>query len=311
MKLRCPHLRRVGLIVLLLVVGTSCPALAQAALAGEWKSLPFEDLGFRVDAENVAEARGMAGVGGPWIGDYTGLPLNEAARRRADSWDAAMQTAREHQTIVTDVEAFWLLGPGAMRISPVTDATQRVVGLKIYRARFQSTVRFIWLDGRPHPPEYAAHTWLGFSTGTWDGNMLTVETTHLKAGWVRRNGVPTSDEATITEHFVRHGNYLTIIRTVSDPVYLEEPLIGSASWELDPEQQIVEPPLSEIVDEVAGRPDAFVPHHLPGANDSLKEFADHFGIPFDATRGGKESTYPEYQVRLRMLMVAQSKKNAN
>ena len=73
MEPRHPHLRRVGLIVLL-ALGTSGPALAQADLAGEWKSLPFEDLGFRVDAENVAEALGMTGVGGPWIGDYTGLP---------------------------------------------------------------------------------------------------------------------------------------------------------------------------------------------------------------------------------------------
>src|SRR4029077_746059 len=106
-------------------------------------------------------------------------------------------------------------------------------------------------------------------------------------------------------------NYLTIIRTVYDPVYLEEPLIGSASWELDPEQRLVEPQLSEIVDEIAGRPDAYVPHLLPGTNDSLKEFADPFGIPFEATRGGKQSTCPEYQVRLRMLMEAQSKKSAN
>ena len=305
------HLLLMCAIILVVVSPPTVGAQSMSALAGEWKSLPFEDLGLRVDAENVAEARGMAGVGGPWIGDYTGLPINEAARRRADSWDATMQTVREHQTIVTDVEAHWLLGPGAMRISPVTDATQRIVGLKIYRARFQSTVRLHLAGWTTASAGYAAHTWLGFSTGAWDGHMLTVETTHLKAGWVRRNGVPTSDEATITEHFVRHGNYLTIIRAVYDPVYLEEPSIGSASWELDPEQQLVEPPLSEIVDEIAGRPDAYVPHHLPGTNDSLKEFADHFGIPFDATRGGKEITYPEYQVRLRMLMAAQSKKNAN
>ena len=37
-------------------------------------------------------------------------------------------------------------------------------------------------------------------------------------------------------------------------------------------------------------PDGYVPHHLPGTNDQLKEFAGHFGLPFDATRGGKDST---------------------
>jgi hypothetical protein len=94
-------------------------------------------------------------------------------------------------------------------------------------------------------------------------------------------------------------------------VYLEEPLIGSASWELDPLQQLVEPQLSEIVDEIAGRPDAYVPHHLPGTNSGLKEFSDRFGIPFEATRGGRETTYPEYQIVLRALMLAQSKKKAD
>jgi len=299
MKLRCPHLRRVGLIVLLLVVGTSCPALAQAALAGEWKSLPFEDLGFRVDAENVAEARGMAGVGGPWIGDYTGLPLNEAARRRADSWDAAMQTAREHQTIVTDVEAFWLLGPGAMRISPVTDATQRVVGLKIYRARFQSTVRFIWLDGRPHPPEYAAHTWMGFSTGKWEGNILTVTTTHIKQGWHRRNGIPSSDQITLVEHFIRHDNHLTHVSVVTDPVYLEEPLIKSEDY-----VQMANSGGNwlwpcEYVDELPGIARDRVQNFLPGENPFLHEFADKHKIPVEATLGGAETMYPEYKAKMK------------
>jgi len=39
----------------------------------------------------------------------------------------------------------------------------------------------IWMDGRPHPPEHAAHSWTGFSTGAWDGAMLTVKTRHVKS----------------------------------------------------------------------------------------------------------------------------------
>ena len=57
------------------------------------------------------------------------------------------------------------------------------------------------MDGRPHPPEYADHTWQGFSTGIWEGNMLTITTTHLKTNYIRRNGVPRSDKATLTEHW--------------------------------------------------------------------------------------------------------------
>jgi hypothetical protein len=189
-----------------------------------------------------------------------------------------------------------------MRISKVVDeATQRLVAFMIYRAGAGgSTTRMLWMDGRPHPPEYAAHTWQGFSTGTWEGRMLTVQTTHIKAGWIQRNGVPASDRATLTEHIVRHGDCLTIISVVQDPVYLEEPLMRSTSWVLAMNQQL-NAVQNQIVDEIAGRPDGYVPHHLPGTNDQLKVFADRFDLPFEATRGGKETTYPEYQLTIKEL----------
>jgi len=44
---------------------------------------------------------------------------------------------------------------------------------------------------------------MGFSTGKWEGHMLTVTTTHLKVGWIQRNGVAHSDKATMTEHYMR------------------------------------------------------------------------------------------------------------
>ena len=49
-------------------------------------------------------------------------------------------------------------------------------------------------------------------------------TTHLKQGWLRRNGVPESDQTTMIEHFVRHDRILTHVAIISDPVYLAEPL---------------------------------------------------------------------------------------
>ena len=53
--------------------------------------------------------------------------------------------------------------------------------------------------------------------------------------------------------------------------------------------------ISESVDEIAGRPEGFVPHHLPGTNKWLKDAAREFGIPESALRGGRETTYPEYR----------------
>jgi hypothetical protein len=260
-------------------------AFAQADISGEWANLLHEDVNHRNDAIG----------GGPRIGDYTGLPINDAARLRADSWDAAINTLPEHQTVFAPA-AYWARGGGGLRISKVVnDDTQQLIAYKIYKAGAGgSDTRTIWMDGRAHPPDYAAYTWQGFSTGYWDGAMLTVETTHMKAGWIQRNGVPTSDRATLVEHIVRHGDVLTIVSVVTDPVYLEEPLVRSTNWSQNLTQQLAGV-TAEAVDEIADRPNGFVPHHLPGTNRWLEDAAREFGIPEDALRGGRETTYPEYR----------------
>ncbi len=283
---------RVGLFLLVLTTLTGNRAFAQVDLSGAWTVRLHEDLQHRNDALG----------GGPRIGDYTGLPINDAARAKADSWDASIFSARERQTIVQPA-AYGSRGGGSMRISRVIDdATERLLAFKIYRAAVAgSTTRMIWMDRRAHPPDWAAHTWQGFATGRWEGDMLTVETTHLKMGWIQRNGVPASDQTTITEHFVRHGNLLTLISVIRDSVYLEEPFVRSTNFVMDPWEEIGAV-ANEIVDEIAGRPDGYVPHHLPGTNVHLKDFVEESGLPFEATRGGKDATYPEYQLKLKQLM---------
>jgi hypothetical protein len=278
----------------------SSRASAQTDLSGEWANRLHEDVNHRNDAIG----------GGPRIGDYTGLPINEAARQKADAWDAAINTLREHQTIFAPA-AYWARGGGGMRISKVVDDnTQRLVAFKIYRAGAGgSDTRMIWMDGLPRPPEYAAHTWQGFSIGRWEGDMLTVETTHVKAGWIQRNGVPASDAATITEHIMRHGEWLTIVSVVHDPAYLEEPFVRSTNWALNPAQQL-DAVSNEVVDEIAGRPEGYVPHHLPGTNAWLKGFAEEYGLPFEITRGGKVTTYPEYQLTIQAAAERRTKKSA-
>ena len=93
--------------------------------------------------------------------------------------------------------------------------------------------RAIYMDGRARPSAYAQHSWQGFSTGEWDGDMLKVTTTHLKEGWLRRNGVPRSEKATLIEYFIRHGEYLTLVTIVKDPVYLTEPFVRTSNWVTD------------------------------------------------------------------------------
>ncbi len=209
------------------LVGRS--AFAQNDISGEWANLLHEDVNHRNDAIG----------GGPRIGDYTGLPINDAARMKADSWDASIETQHERQTIFAPA-AYWARGGGGMRISKVVDeATQQLVAYKIFRSAAGAAItRMIWMDGRQHPPEYAAHTWEGFSTGRWEGAMLTVTTTHVKAGYIQRNGVPASDRAIITDHIVRHGDVLTIVSVVDDPIFLEEPFVRSTNWLMNLQQEL-------------------------------------------------------------------------
>jgi len=271
--------------VLVVFAFAARPAFAQNDISGEWANLLHEDVNHRNDAIG----------GGPRIGDYAGLPINDAARARADAWDAAIYTLPEHQTIFAPAQ-YWARGGGNMRIQKIVDDdTQQLIAYKIYRAAAGAgIIRMIWMDGREHPPEYAVHTWQGFSTGRWEGAMLTVKTTHVKEGWIQRNGVPSSDRATVTEHIVRHGDVLTIVSIVDDPVYLDEPLIRSTNWR-ENQQQVLTGVISESVDEIAGRDRGYVPHHLPGTNKWLKDAAKEFGIPEDALRGGRQTTYPEYR----------------
>jgi glyoxylase-like metal-dependent hydrolase (beta-lactamase superfamily II) len=271
----------VGLMMLALLLG-SRPTYAQRDLSGEWSARYHEDQPHRIP--------------GPELGDYTGLPLNDAGRLKADSWDASILTLREHQA-KPHPSTYSLRGPANIRIRKEVDPiTQVLVAYELF-GTFGLATRMIWLDGRPHPPEYVAHTWAGFSTGKWEGDVLTVSTTHLKAGWLQRNGVAHSDQATMVEHFFRHGDYLTVVSIVDDPIYLEEPFIRSTNWVLDLGQQVGRNQF-DVVDEVAGRSRGDVPHLLPGSPNALlklSEFPSKSGVPAAAARGGAATTYPEYR----------------
>ena len=272
----------------LILAGVLCsavPAAAQSTLAGTWNSLrTFED----------EQDRGP----GPDLGDYTGLPINDAARHFADSWDASRLTLQEHQCRV-HVAPYIYHGPLNLRIWEEKDPeTQQLVAIKNYISTYEQT-RTIWMDGRPHPSPFAPHTFMGFSTGRWDGQVLTVVTTHLKQGWLRRNGVPESDQTTLFERFVRHGDLLSHTVIITDPVYLAEPMIRTSDFRVAGTDVPNWLWPCEYVEEISGRPKGDVPHHLPGTNPYLTEFTGRTGAPAPAVRGGADTTYPEYQRRLK------------
>src|SRR5262245_62029701 len=82
------------------------------------------------------------------------------------------------------------------------------------------------------PQAHPLHTHAGFTVGRWEGGALAARTTHVKAGFIRKTGVPLTDQATIDWRFFRHGDLLTVLMVATDPVYLLEPEIVSKSFRL-------------------------------------------------------------------------------
>jgi hypothetical protein len=234
----------------------------------------------------------------PFIGDYTGLPINDAERLRADSWTAAKWDQEQHECDPHPAD-YAPRAPGGMRIWPELDPLTYVVLAWHVEVFTNGTARTIYMDDRPQPSPYSAQTWNGFSTGKWEGDKLKVTTTHLKEGWIRRNGLARSNKATLTEYFIRHGDFLTIVSAVKDPVYLTETLVRTEHWFLNPGYTLA--PFICTPRDVVDKPPSWVPHHLPGTNDFLKEFPSNLGIPVEAARGGAETMYPEYMQQLATL----------
>jgi hypothetical protein len=266
---------------LVLAVLVSAPAFAQIDLAGEWTPLFHEDNVDRLE--------------GPHIGDYAGIPLNEAGRLMAQSWNADILSVPEHQCKPHPAD-YGSRGPADMRIwKEVETSTQEVIALRMH-IWWQAQERTIWMDERPHPDEFAQHTWQGFSTGSWEGAVLKIVTTHLKKGWIQRNGVPRSDRAEMTEYIYRRGDFLTWTVIINDPVYLSEPMIRTSDFRTAPTQEIEGYPC-EIVTEV-NRPQGWVPHWLPGANPFIDEFAKQKRVPVEATSGGSQTLLPEFRKKV-------------
>jgi hypothetical protein len=230
-------------------------------------------------------------VPGPELGDFLGIPISDAARLRALSWEASVQTLPEWQCRPHSADYIWR-GPSPLRIWKEVDPVSRQV-VAWHAEWLRSVDRAIYMDGRPHPSPNAPHTWAGFSTGRWDGDILTIKTTHLKEGYLRRNGLPRSDVATLTEHWTLRGDVLTVAAIVTDPVYLTEPFIRTTDYELDLHQWV--PPYPCQVVEEVDRPRGVVPNTLPGVSTANADFAKRCGLPVEATRGGAGTMYPDFR----------------
>jgi len=290
---------RVSCCAILLAACVTQPAFSQGGgpgvptdLSGEWR---------RLTNHEDAHERGP----GPDPGEYWGLPLNDAERMRADSYNgewlstSLLLQCRPHPT------GYQQLGPDQMRIEKVIDPINRQ--LIAYSVLFQRTPgeRMVWLDGRERPSAYAAHSWEGFSLGSWSGDTFTIKSTHLKESFIRRNGVQGSFRRTVTEHVSLDEPYLTWVLIVEDPDYLTEPLIRSVTFERAPNAQIPVYPCAPQQEEY--RPEDAgtyrVPHYLTATNPYLTEVAVKYRVALEGVRGGAETMYPEYMDKMKQYKV--------
>jgi cyclase len=230
---------------------------------------------------------------GPETADYGGFPINEAGRLFALSYNVSRVTLRHHQCDAY-VTAYQVRATGNAGAWEERDPhTHRLIAIHWYNQTFEGR-RTIWMDGRPHPPAYAPHTWMGFSTGTFVGNALVIQTTHIKQGWLRRNGLPESDQATTVEFFVRHGDHLTYTSVITDPVYMTEPSVRTTDFFRQPVDHENWLFACDDGEQIFGRKPDQVPNYLFGQNPFLKEYGEKHKVPLMAYMGGAETMYPEF-----------------
>jgi len=265
----------------------SVPTSAQPDLSGMWAARQHQDW----------RERGP----GPDPVDYIGLPLNAAGRERALLFDYSIMGQPEHQCGYY-TPFYNALGPQGLKIWSENDPVRgnRIVAWRL-SGFIDVDASIIWMDGRPHPPKDAFSPYSGFTTGHWEGDTLVTFTDHIKAGYIRRNGAPSSDQATMTQHIFRHGDLLTIMSRLEDPAYLAEPYVVSRTWQLDPRVNIAA--TSAACEPISENPrldqPGVVPHFLPGKNPFVTEVSKYYNIPVETVLGGPQTMYPEYRKQLK------------
>jgi hypothetical protein len=211
--------------------GPQAPPTPQASapidLTGTWVSIVNEDWRWRMVT--------------PPKGDYASVPLNAEARKVADGWDPSQDGlcdaygAAGLMRIPTRLNITWE-NPTTLRID--TDAGQQT-----RRLLFAATQR---PEGPPTLQGHSVAEWeragggRGGRGGGAQGGSLKVVTTHMRGGWLRKNGVPYSDAAVLTEHFDRFAaptgeEWLVVTSIVSDARYLTADFITSTHFRKEPD----------------------------------------------------------------------------
>ncbi|HVJ29855.1 MAG TPA: hypothetical protein VNA66_06045 [Gammaproteobacteria bacterium] len=218
----------------------AAPATAKAAapidLTGHWVSLITDDWVYRM----ITPARG----------DVSYVPLNPEGRRVAEAWDPARDEAAGEQCKGYSAPAIMRL-PSHVEITWQDDNTLKLdidTGMQTRLFHFGQT------------EAQGARSWQGWSAASWQlsgtteqfypgptslgqikrAGSLKVDTTNLRAGYLRKNGVPFSENAFMTEYYnlivEDDGNQYLVIQTfVADPRYLTAHFVRTMQFKREPD----------------------------------------------------------------------------
>jgi hypothetical protein len=203
-------------------------ASAPADLTGYWVALVTEDWRWRMIT--------------PAKGDYSSVPLSEEGKKAVEAWDPARDEAAGNQCKAYGAAGIMRV-PGRLNITWENDETLRIDTDAGTQTRL--------LHFRGQPPESVEPQWQGNSAAEWSiigadfgvaprGGFLKVVTTNMRPGYLRKNGVPYSGGAVLTEYFSRLSDsngdlYLIVTSVVNDPQYLAEPFTTSTHFKKIPD----------------------------------------------------------------------------
>jgi hypothetical protein len=289
------------LLLAVFAVSIAAPALAQTPTVATG---PIVDiLGQWSGNAGTMEEQPLRGDPGVEVGEFVGMPINDAARSHGNSWQPTWASLPEWQNRPHPVTYSMRAPSGNFRMTAEVDPVyQNIIAYKI-DGLFGRADRIIYMDGRERPSKYAEHKYQGFSLGAWENGTLKVVTTHIKFGFIHRNGLPTSPWAVVTEYFVPHGaEFMSHFYVVDDPAYLTEPLIRTSTYRRAPLQNTGRSLPFEVVEELATLKRGDVPAYPFGTKRT--DYTEMRGIPLEAAQGGAHTALPEYQKRLQELMKA-------
>ena len=213
-----PRAVRVLLFVALVWCAAATPALAQVDFSGVWAPIMHED-----SVERAA---------GPDIGDFLGLPINDAARQRAEAWDASLLTLPEHQC-KPHPSTYGFRGVGNLRIWNDADSDSGQIVTIHTHIQWMEQKREIFMDGRAHPQGDALNpTYLGHSVGKWEGDTLVIDVVGFnEQTWLDYFGHPHTDQLHVVERFSRpNKRTLHYEAVVDDPGAYAKPF--TVRWDI-------------------------------------------------------------------------------